>query len=383
MRVLHVVASNQARGAETFALDLIGDLNRHGVEQRVAVVHPVGNGLDFGIDQVPLTGSRPIAMGRLNRLVRVWGPDVVQAHGGESLKWLTPTLVFPASPPVVYRRIGMTPDWMAGSRRKRAHGFIIRRAARIVAVAEAAARQLTDEFGIEASSIEVIGNAVDERRVRSSASPSEVRKRLGLAQEAPVVLFAGAFTEEKDPLALVEVAARVCDEFPQVTFVMAGEGPLHDELHATVARAGLKDRVRLVGSRTDLPDLMRASSALVLTSRTEGIPGVAIEAGLAGLPVVAYGVGGVTEVVVHGHTGLVARHREPGELASLLIRVLTDSTGAELLGETAKARCRELYEIRRCGTRYLDLYRRLGGAGVRRSADETSTQPLQESLDEI
>jgi L-malate glycosyltransferase len=362
MRVLHVVASNQARGAETFALDLIGNLNRRGVEQRVVVIHPLANGLDFRIDSVPLTGPRPIDLVRLNRLVRSWRPDVVQAHGGESLKWLAPTLIRADSPPVVYRRIGMTPEWMAGPQRKRIHGFAMRRAASIVAVAAVAAHQLVDEFGVEPSSIEVIGNAVDERRVKSSANPREVVRRLGLEDEAPVVLFAGALTEEKDPLALVDVAGRVCKELPETTFVVAGEGPLDAAMHAAVAGAGLGDRVRLVGSRTDLPDLMRVSSALVLTSRTEGIPGVAIEAGLAGLPVIAYGVGGVAEVVIHDHTGLVARERDAGELADLLIRVLTDPTEAERLGETARARCREFHEIESCGSRYLDLYQRLGAS---------------------
>jgi glycosyltransferase involved in cell wall biosynthesis len=67
--------------------------------------------------------------------------------------------------------------------------------------------------------------------------------------------------------------------------------------------------------------------------------------------------------VIHGHTGLVAGRRDAGELADLLIRVLTDPTEAELLGETARARCRELYGIERCGARYLDLYRSLGASG--------------------
>ena len=359
MKVLHVAASNQARGAETFALDLIGDLNRRGVEQRVTVIREVAGGLDFGAGCLALTGSPQEGVRRLHRTVRSWRPDVVQAHGGESLKWLTPTLLRPASPPVVYRRIGMTPAWMAGPLRKRAHGFIIRRAEKIVAVAETAALQLTEEFSVARSSIELIGNAVDEERVRSSADPREVKSRLHLDEAAPMVLFAGALTDEKNPLELVEIAARVCRDLPKVTFVVAGDGPLRGDLTSALDEAGLGQRVRLLGSRTDLPDLMQASAALVMTSRTEGVPGVAIEAGLARRPVVAYGVGGLAEVVADGHTGLLAPHGDVQGLSQRLIRILTDRSGAEMLGEAGRARCRELYEINACGALYLDLYNRL------------------------
>jgi L-malate glycosyltransferase len=346
-----------------FALDLIGDLNSRGVEQRVAVIRRVPDGLDYGEGCVWLTGSPLRSVARLHSLVRRWRPDVVLAHGGESLKWLTPTLLRPASPPVVYRRIGMTPTWMAGPQRKRAHGFIIGRARVVVSVAEAAAQELTDSFGVERSSIELIGNAVDERRIHSSVDPLDLKSGLGLDDGARIVLFAGALTDEKDPLELIEVARRVCDEVPDVTFVVAGEGPLSDELTSAVAAAGLGDKVKLVGSRTDLPGLMVASEALVMTSRTEGIPGVAIEAGLSKLPVVAYGVGGVPEVVVDEDTGLLASHGDTRGLSDRLIRTLTERSLADELGANAKARCLELYAIEKSGALYLDLFSRIYKSG--------------------
>ena len=373
MRVLHVVASNQMRGAEISALDLIGELNRRGVEQRVATIHRVPDGLDYGPQSVSLTGSRAGSMARLHRLVRNWRPDVVQAHGGEPLKWLAGTLVGPGAPPVVYRRIGMTPSWMAGSLRKRGYGFMIRRAGAVVAVAEAAARQLVDEFGVPSSSIELIGNAVDERRVRSSAEPREVKRRLHLDEDARVVLFAGALTDEKNPLELVEIATRACGALPDVTFLVAGDGPLRDDLAAAIALAGLGNRIGLLGSRTDLPDLIRACAAVIMTSRTEGIPGVAIEAGMARRPVVAYAVGGLPEVVAHGRTGLLAPAGDAPALADLLLQVLNDPTGAELLGEKAQARCLELYGIEASGQLFFDLYNRLRGAHHPR---ETQRSPL-------
>jgi glycosyltransferase involved in cell wall biosynthesis len=249
---------------------------------------------------------------------------------------------------------------MAGSLRKRGYGFIIRRAAAVVAVAETAARQLVDEFGVPSSSIELIGNAVDERRVRSSADPRDVKRRLRLDEDAPAVLFAGALTEEKNPLELIEICRRVRAKFPRVSFFIAGDGPLAGDLASAVSEAGMSDRIRLLGSRSDLPDLMRACAAVIMTSRTEGVPGVAIEAGLSRRPVVAYEVGGLPEVVAHGRTGLLAPHGDTRALSDLLIQVLNDPSEAKALGERAQARCRELYGIEASGELYHDLYNRLG-----------------------
>jgi glycosyltransferase involved in cell wall biosynthesis len=380
VRVLHVVASNQARGAEVSALDLIGELNRRGVEQRVAVIRRASDGLDYGAGCAWLTGSPLRSVARLHRLVRSLRPDVVHAHGGQALKWLTPTLLAPGSPPVVYRRIGMTPSWMAGSVRKRGYGFIIRRAGAIVAVAETAGQQLVDEFGVPSSSIDLIGNAVDEKRVRSSADPRDVKRRLQLDEEAPAVLFAGALTDEKNPLELIEICRLVRAVFPRVSFLVAGDGPLAGDLTSAVADAGLSDRIKLLGSRSDLPDLMRACDAVIMTSRTEGIPGVAIEAGLSRRPVVAYGVGGLPEVVTHGLTGLLAPHGDARALSDLLIQVLNDPSEARALGERAQVRCRELYGIEASGKRYLDLYNRLHKG---RHKSETTRSPLMKRDQDI
>jgi glycosyltransferase involved in cell wall biosynthesis len=248
---------------------------------------------------------------------------------------------------------------MAGALRKRSYGLIIRRAAAVVAVAETAALQLVDEFSIPSSSIELIGNAVDEQRIRSSADPRDVKRRLHLDEEAPAVLFAGALTEEKNPLELIEICRRVSAVFPQVSFLVAGDGPLSADLASAVSEDGASDRIRLLGSRSDLPDLMRACTAVIMTSRTEGIPGVAIEAGLSRRPVVAYGVGGLPEVVTHGHTGLLAPHGDARGLSDLLIGILTNRSEAKALGDRAQARCRELYGIEVSGSLYLDLYNRL------------------------
>jgi glycosyltransferase involved in cell wall biosynthesis len=146
-----------------------------------------------------------------------------------------------------------------------------------------------------------------------------------------------------------------------------GEGPLRPETEAEAARLDLHDRLRILGPRSDVGDLLAASELLLLPSRTEGLPAVAVEAGLAGRPVVASRVGGVPEVVKHGATGLLV---EPGDVAGFVAAVtglLGDPGRRRALGEAAAARCRERFSIERLAPRWvevLDAARGLEGAGM-------------------
>jgi len=374
MKVLHVLASNQRRGAEVFARDLVDRLGD--LDQRVAVLCQHDDGLVFGAPTMVLGSGGPKArvplraMRALDSAVRKWKPDVIQAHGGESLKLLSPTLVR-GRPPVAYRRIGLTPDWMARGLRIRLHRMLIGRAQAIVAVADAVAEETMDQFGIAADRVTVIPNAVDSGRVRSLRSRSETRGSLGVADDAPVVLFAGALNEEKNPLAVVDVALQVVRELPEVIFLVAGEGPHRRSLEERI-RASHSDHVILLGPRTDLPDLMAASDALVCTSRTEGLPALLIEAGFVGLPVVGFDVGGVSEVVADGSTGLLVPPGDKDRLSAQLVSVLKDKRLARTLGEGAAARCERMFEIGPIADHYRALYAALAAGSRWNSAEFAS-----------
>ena len=291
---------------------------------------------------------------RLSRLVRTLAPDVVLAHGGDPLKYLA-TALFRGSPPVVYRRIGATPEWMAGRSRRSAYGLLIRRATRVVAVAEAMRRQLVEGSGVPADRVVVIPNGVDPERVRPARDRAATRSELGLADDAPVILSLGALTGEKDPLTVIRVAAGVVRAVPGARHLLVGEGPLRSGTDAEVARLGLAEGVLLLGPRSDVGDLLAAADLLLLPSRTEGLPAVAVEAGLAGLPVVASRVGGVPEVVEHEVTGLLV---EPGDVdgfVAAVIGLLGDPDRRRALGEAAAVRCREGFSIEHLAPRWVEV----------------------------
>lgn len=367
LRVLHLVASRDRRGGETFASDLVGTLAD--LDQRVAVLRGGQQDLRFSAPTRVLATGRarlpwldPGAVLRLRRVIDSWRPDVVQAHGGEPLKYAAYTA---AGVPVVYRKIGMSAPWARSGFRRALHSRILRRATRVVAVTEEARREVVDVFGVPEGRTLRISNAVDQRRLEPGRSRSAVREELGVLAEANLVLSVGAFTWEKDPLGHIEVMGRAVAEAPGTVLAMAGSGRLLPRAGEAIRRRGLERSILLLGPRSDVPDLLSAADVLLLASATEGMPACVIEAGMASLPVAAFAHPGIREVVEDGTTGRLAPSGDRAALARCVVDLVRNRGRREAMGRSAAQRCRTLFDIRAVAPRYAELYAEL--AGVRLS----------------
>jgi glycosyltransferase involved in cell wall biosynthesis len=364
MRILHVVATGQRRGAEMFASDLVRSLRDVGVSQRVGVLR--GNEeilaryeaptLVLGVNGWRAPGIRmdPRTLIALRRLIHEWHPDIVQAHGGEALKYSV--VASGRRRRVVYRRIGSASPWITGRLHGLAHGRLMRRAARVVTLAESIRRETIDVFRLPPHQVVVIPRGIDPRRLEPKEGREATRRSLGLAPTAPVVVFLAALSWEKDPLAHVEIASRLHRRLPEVLNLMVGEGPLRRSVVQMVRSRGLDRHVFLLGSRSDVGDLLSASDLILLPSRTEGMPGCLIEAGMIGLPAAAYAVGGVADVVVHGVTGLLAPPGDLSRLESSAHELLRDPDMRRAMSNAAKEHCGSRFDIGSIAPLYLRLY---------------------------
>lgn len=118
----------------------------------------------------------------------------------------------------------------------------------------------------------------------------------------------------------------------------------------------------MLGSRTDIPDLLAASDVLLVASRPdgmEGMPAVVIEAGMMGVPVAGYDIVGVSEVVVNNATGVLSPYGDVETLSANALRLFRDSDVRHSLGTEAQARCRSLFDIEVVASRYLALYQKV------------------------
>jgi L-malate glycosyltransferase len=368
VRVLHLVTSGERRGAEIFAADLVGALDEAGVVQQVAMLRgEAGSPVRFAADTVTLgtdgrrmpgTGVEVAALRRLRSLIACWSPDVIQAHGGEVLKYaVAATALRPC--PVVYRRIGSAPPWITRGIRRTAYARLLRRAALVVAVAEAVRLETLRLFRLPADAVVTIPNGVDVRRLQPSLDRTALRQRLGIPPEAAVILSLGALSWEKDPLGHLRVTAPVLARHARAVHLFAGDGPLRGELVGAAGQAGLEDRVRVLGGRSDVADLLEAADVLLFASQPggmEGMPAIVIEAGMAGVPVAGYAIAGVTEVVVNGETGLLVPPSEQGRLTQAVSTLLEDDVRRLAMGRVARARCGTRFEIGTVAPQYLGCY---------------------------
>lgn len=170
--------------------------------------------------------------------------------------------------------------------------------------------------------IRAIGPAVErDIQPKTPESRRRARQTLGLPMDAPVVGTVGRLDYQKAPEHLIEALAQLRSR--DAFLVWIGGGPLAADAARLAAKRGVSDRVRLVGERSDVPDLLPAFDIFAMASRYEGLPCAVVEAQLCGLPVVATAVNGVPDVVVPGVSGLLVPPARP-ELLSRALQHLMD-----------------------------------------------------------
>ncbi|GAA4403476.1 hypothetical protein GCM10023153_33530 [Ornithinibacter aureus] len=333
--VLHVLPADLDRGAQVYAGRLRDALATDPEQRHLAVTlfegPPAALRADLGLG-VPSGGLRRSgfdtrAVRALRRAVREERADVVVAHGGEPLKYCVAAA---GRARVVYYKVGLSSAELARPSRRRLYRFLSGRSARVVAVSGSIAEQVHEVLGVPRSKVSVIPNGRDPGTYHPPTD-GDVRA------EPPLVLFVGQLEPGKQPGLFLDVIADLRSRGVDLEAAMVGDGPL---------RAGLAQRARtlgveLLGVRTDVPDLLRTASVLLLTSAaaTEGMPGVLIEAGLSGLPVVSSDAAGVRDVVIDGETGFVCPSGRPEDLAHRVVELLEDAGRRTAMGDRARARC--------------------------------------------
>jgi glycosyltransferase involved in cell wall biosynthesis len=232
----------------------------------------------------------------------------------------------------------------------------MRRAARIVAVAEALRRETLDTFRLRPERIVVIPKGIDPDRIRPERGRDATRRAFGIESDTPVILSLGALTWEKDVVGHIEILATVRRHIPEARHLIVGDGPERPLVERAVREHGLTDAAFILGARLDVGDLLAASDVLLLASRSEGMPGCLIEAGMVGLPVAGYAMGGVGEVVVDGETGRLTALGRREDLAAAVVDLLADEALRRSLGAAAKERCLRLFSMETVARSYVDLY---------------------------
>jgi L-malate glycosyltransferase len=212
-----------------------------------------------------------------------------------------------------------------------------------------AVRQWLIREGCPAKKIEVIRNGVAFDRLE--AGSGRIRQELGFRASTPLVAMLSRLNRLKGVEYFLKAAASVAARFPDAHFLIVGDTPPQDvdykkQLEQEAVRLGLRGRVTFTGFRTDVPEVLGELTLSVLPSLSEGLSNVLLESMAAGVPVVATMVGGNSEIVDDGVTGILVPPRDSDALARAMSLLLENPALAKRFGEAGRRRIRREFSAR-------------------------------------
>ena len=235
---------------------------------------------------------------------------------------------------------------------------LLRRLQRVVAISTETEAELV-AHGFPADRIVRIPNGVDPMRFAPASDPAAIRSEIGIGAET--VLFLGRLDAQKGLDVLLCAWTQVIARRPTVTLLLAGEGPARTSLEAHTRELGLGKSVRFLGARPDPEALLQACQMFVLPSRSEGMSNALLEAMATGLPCVGSRIGGITDLIEHGVTGLLTPPSDAATLAEAISALFEDPALRKRLGMAARGLILERYTMDRVIRQYAELYATLAG----------------------
>lgn len=361
LSIAHVLSSYGLGGQERIALELARAQRARGHHVVAVSLAPPPDGpiaAEFAAAGVPaLTvpkgrGVDPTLPLRLARELLRHRVDVVHTHNPQPLVFAAIAARL-ASAALVHTKHGKNP---VTSRRRALMRLAATQADAFAAVSHITAEVARERHEVAEDRLVVIENGIDTSRYSADASARDaIRRELGISADTRVVGTVGRVAAEKDH----ELLVRACAPFlgPARALVIAGDGPLMPALRQAVAALGERSAyVHLLGARTDVPRLLAALDVFAISSRTEGLPVVLLEAMASSLPTASTAVGGIP-TVLGADTGIVVPHGDAAALGAAIAALLDDADRARTMGLAARDACRESYGLDAMVDGYVALYR--------------------------
>jgi glycosyltransferase involved in cell wall biosynthesis len=340
-RILFLVTGLAYGGAETQVVYLATRFKSRGWEVGVVSLIPPkayiedlekADVLVFSLDiRRKLPDPRPIL--RLVQIIRKWQPDVVHSHMVHAN--LLARIVRPLAPfPVLVCTAHNIDE--GGRLREVLYRLTDPFCDLTTQVSQAGLERYVHVGAVPRHKICYIPNGVDTERFKPNLEDRlKVRKELGV--EGFVWLAVGRFDPPKDYPNMLQAFARVVHKHLNTMLLIAGDGPLRKTMENMTRELGVEKHVKFLGIRRDIPQLMNAADAYVMSSEWEGMPMVLLEASACRLPIVATNVGGNAEIVLDGQTGFLVPPKSPEALSQAMLRMMDlPEEVREKMGEQAR-----------------------------------------------
>ena len=253
------------------------------------------------------------------------------------------------------------PDDVSPKRRAFNRLVLDHMADRVNACCAFSAKALCRVDGFAGNRIEVIANGIAIDRYATAIDRTKLCQELGLPTDRRLIIHVARHHPVKDQAMLLHGFALIAKEHPDVDLLMVGDGPLRGTLEELTYRLNINKRVRFLGIRSDVPDLLRAADIFALTSVSEAASLTLLEAMAAALPVVVTNVGGNPEIVRDGMDGLLVPRGNASACADAFRRLLANPDRASQMGNSGRQRVKEHFQLHQTVAEYARLYHEVAG----------------------
>ena len=340
MRIVQVVTRPQRRGAEIFAVQLAEELIKLGHDVLVISLFRSDQELDFDGVQVnlDLDSKGKIDIKGFNLLaqkLKEYNPQVVQANASETLRMCVGASYFyKGRYKLIYRNANQISPLLKGELSKIWNKFLLSQVDGIISVSEASRLDVIQTFSLHKRIVTIpIGVNSEEINQKLSEAKTPIA--------SPYLIQIGSLVPEKDPLGMLEIFKAL--QLPNLKMVYLGSGPLEAQLTHRIQSLGLTGQVILLPNQVNIFPYLANASALVMPSKVEGLPGVILEAMYCHIPVIAYGVGGIPEVLKNGETGWCISPNDSNAFIHSIQEVLQNK---DLVNQQILNRAHDLVRIR-------------------------------------
>ena len=194
----------------------------------------------------------------------------------------------------------------------------------IIAVSEAIKNILLPVIR-EKEKIKVVYDGIDLSRYDVTVNKQELKAQCNLPSDKRLIGNLSALADHKDYPTFIRTANELLKRHSNIHFVVAGDGPLREEIINSVKAMELEQHITFLGFRKDVPPILKSLDVFLMTSKTEGLGSVLLEAFACGIPVVSTNAGGIPEIVKHHQTGLIASVGDEQELANQVDQLLSNA----------------------------------------------------------
>jgi glycosyltransferase involved in cell wall biosynthesis len=370
-RLAFLITSSGAGGAEQQVRALAIAFRGRGWDVAVLSMLPLEPLLlelaDYGVELASVGMSRgipdPRGVWRLRRFLRRWRPDVLHAHMVHANLLARVSRLVISTPVIVSTMHNQNEgaQWRYVAYRLTDRLTDITTTVSRLAVSEAVRRG-----AVTSKRIRLVPNGIDLAPYVANAPLREATREALDIGDRFAWLAVGRLTEAKAYDDMIAAFVTVARRDDQAILLVAGDGPLENDVRTWIDRAGLVGRIRLLGHRADVPALMQAADGFVLSSAWEGLPMVLLEAAAAALPLVATDVGGTREVVLDAVSGHVTPAGDVTALGSAMLSVMALPAAARRsMGEAGRAHVAARFELASVVTVWEQLYQALLGRAAR------------------